>query len=223
VLIIIGDSIPHDDEYYTGPPGSGYTWVQAAQAAIACELRVSMIAVGGGVGLVAVRNSYGDMTRRTDGMYLESSDPNNVSNAIMDLFNRAILPMTPFYGYTAGSKVSLGAPDSGVSVPANNALVTAGAVLAANHIIDMRAAVERIANESFWINPATGQPFAWWSADANSLYAVAMGDRTAYGATGGTRYGWTRSLAAMVGTPPYDIDIGEVYECVRVLKIAAGV
>lgn len=121
------------------------------------------------------------------------------------------------------SKLSLGTPHAGVSVPAPNALVTAGAVLAADHITDMRAAIQRIVAEAFFINPSTGQPFQWWSADANNLYAAAMGDRTAYGATGGTRYGWTRSLAAMVGTPPYDIDIGEVYECVRVLKAAAGV
>jgi hypothetical protein len=182
-----------------------------------------MIAVGSGVGLVAVKNAYGEMTRRTDGTYLECANANDIADAILQMFDTIVPPMTTFYGYSAASKASLGTPDAGVSIPALNGLVTTGAVLAANHIADMRTAIERMVAEAFFINQATGQPFRWWSGDANNLYAAAMGDRTAYGATGGTRYGWTRSLAAMVGTPPYDIDIGEVYECVRVLKAAAGV
>jgi len=73
------------------------------------------------------------------------------------------------------------------------------------------------------LKAGSGQPFNWTSGSADNLYRIAMGDRTAYGATGGIRYTWTRTLAQMLGAAPYDIDIGEVHECVRVLKVAAGV
>ena len=49
-----------------------------------------------------------------------------------------------------------------------------------------------------------------------------MGDGSAYGTTPGQRI-WRRSVGDMADTPPYDIDLGEVYECLRPLKDALGV
>ncbi|OQA24103.1 MAG: hypothetical protein BWY59_02334 [Verrucomicrobia bacterium ADurb.Bin345] len=184
---------------------------------------VSMIAVGQGVGNATVRRSYLDMTSATNGVYLESSDPNQVADAIITLFNVIAVSQTEFFGYSRSSKTSLGTPDSGIHVPADNALCAAGAALVPNPILDMRTAVERIVSYRYWKNPATGHPYNWTASSLDNLYFIAMGDRSAYGATGGVRYTWTRTLQQMIGTPPYDLDIGEVYECVRALKIAAGV
>ncbi len=223
LLIILGDAPPHDPLYGTGTSSSGHTWAQAAQAANAAEVIVSMIAVGQGVGNATVRQSYQYMTSATNGIYMESSDPNQVADAIITLFNIIAVSQTGFFGYALASKTSLGTPDGGIHVPADNALCTAGAALVPNHIMDMRAAVERIVSYHYWKNPATNQSYNWTANSPDNLYFVAMGDRTRYGATGGARYAWTRTLAQMPGTAPYDMDIGEVYECVRVLKIAAGV
>jgi len=48
-----------------------------------------------------------------------------------------------------------------------------------------------------------------------------MGDRTKYGARGGAKYDWTRTPQDMGGTPTYDIDIGEIRECITTLQAAA--
>ncbi len=223
LLIILGDAPPHDPVYGTGTSGSGHTWAQAAQAANNAEVIVSMIAVGQGVGNATVRQSYQYMTTATNGVYMESSDPNQVADAIITLFNIIAVSQTGFFGYALTSKASLGVPDGGIHVPADNALCSAGAALVPNHILDMRAAVERIVSYHYWKNPATHQPYNWTASSPDNLYLIAMGNRTRYGAVGGARYTWTRTLAQMPGTAPYDMDIGEVYECVRVLKIVAGV
>jgi hypothetical protein len=89
--------------------------------------------------------------------------------------------------------------------------------------MDMRVAVERILSYSYWKNPTTNQPYNLTANSPNNLYFIAMGNRSQYGATGGAKYVWTRSLAQMRNTPPVDLDIGEVYECVRVLKEVAGI
>lgn len=114
-----------------------------------------------------------------------------------------------------GTTQSLGTPDGGVSIPALDALDrgTLNAQLEPNHIIDMRDAVETLAEY---------YGYDWTDASATNLYFSAMGDRTKYGATGGAKYDWTRTREQMLLTPTYDIDIGEIYECVAVLKAAAG-
>jgi len=127
----------------------------------------------------------------------------------------------PFYAYTTTTKTSLGTPDGGVSVPALQALCQSdkAADICPDHIEDMRDAIETLA--PYYINAATGNPFNWTASSADNLYYVAMGDRTEYGATGGAAYDWTRTKAAMIGSPPYDIDIGEVRECIDVLQASA--
>jgi hypothetical protein len=114
-----------------------------------------------------------------------------------------------------GTTVSLGTPDAGISIPALDALdLTAiNAQMEPNHIIDMRTAIEALA-------PYYG--YNWTDGSASNLYYVAMGNRTKYGATGGARYDWTRTRAEMLLTPIYDIDIGEIYECVETMQTVAG-
>ena len=127
---------------------------------------------------------------------------------------------TEFFAYTSGGRVSLGTPDGGVSVPALSALCPAptgvGALVCPNHITDIRTAIENLA--PYFVNAITGNLFNFTDESADNLYYVAMGDRTKYGATGGARYAWTRTLEQMKGTPTYDIDIGEVRECINVLQ-----
>lgn len=114
-----------------------------------------------------------------------------------------------------GTTQSLGTPDGGASIPALDALdrEALNAQIEPNHIIDMREAIEELA-------PYFG--YDWTPGSASNLYCVAMGDRTKYGATGGAKYDWTRTREQMLRTATYDIDIGEVYECVSVLMTAAG-
>lgn len=64
--------------------------------------------------------------------------------------NDDAVEQTEFYARQGGgTKQSLGTPDGGVLVPANNALVTAKAVTAAEHIIDMREAIARLIDD-YW-------------------------------------------------------------------------
>jgi hypothetical protein len=114
-----------------------------------------------------------------------------------------------------GTMESLGTPDGGVSVPLLDALDLGqkNAQIEPQHLVDMRDAIETLAEY---------YGYDWTPSSTGNLYYNAMGDRTAYGASGGARYDWTRSREEMLYTPTYDIDIGEIYECVRVLKVAAG-
>lgn len=129
---------------------------------------------------------------------------------------------TTFYAYTSPTaRVSLGTPDAGVSVPAINALSPSdkNAGYYPNHILDMRTRVQALA--PFFKNVTTGNRFNWTASSSDNLYYKAMGDRTKYGATGGAKYDWTRTEAQMIATALYDIDIGEVYECVTLLENSA--
>lgn len=124
---------------------------------------------------------------------------------------------TTFSLYTRnGTPVSLGTPDAGVSVPSPYALSDYPAWLHPQHIVDMRTAIQAMA--SYFNNPATGNPYNFTDGSADNLYYVAMGDRRAYGGSRGPRYTWTRTGLEMLGTPTYDIDIGEIHECVRQLE-----
>lgn len=137
---------------------------------------------------------------------------------------------TEFHAYRHDSAISLGTPDGGVSVPSLNGLYNSGfparsdgytgAECISQHILDMRNAVEVLANSGAFTNPATSNPYNWTDSSADNLYYVAMGDRTKYGATGGAAYDWTRAPAALLTSAPMDIDIGEIAECVTKLEAA---
>lgn len=125
---------------------------------------------------------------------------------------------TDFKRYdAAGVGTSLGTPDAGGSVPGLEDLVTYNAAVHAFHLRDLRSAVEAVA--PYYENDATSTPWNFDDGDtANNLYRIAMGDRSDYGATGGARFIWTREVEDMHDSPTYDIDVGEVAECVRVLE-----
>ena len=128
---------------------------------------------------------------------------------------------TEFYVYPAGGPVSLGTPDGGVTVPTDEAWNAEDGLLRPNVIEDMRNAIEAVAPSV--TNPDTSNPFNWTPSDPDNLYYVAMGDRTKYGATGGAAYDWTRDPQTdMPGTPLYDLDVGEIDECITTLEEALG-
>lgn len=85
LLVVVGDAPPHDPLYGTGVSGSGRTWAEAAAAAVNANVVVSMVAVGGGLGNAVVYRSYHDMTSATGGVYVESSEPSEVTNALIAL------------------------------------------------------------------------------------------------------------------------------------------
>lgn len=126
------------------------------------------------------------------------------------------ITQTEFNSYTTTVATSLGTPDGGVSIPSLNGLRANGAGSILNHITSMRTAIETLA--PYFTNPATSNPYNFTNGSADNLYYVAMGNRSAYGATGGAQYTWTRNAAAMVNTPGYGIDIGEVKECIATLE-----
>ena len=193
------------------------TWTRAAEEARDANVCVSMVALNNDSALI---ERYQYMADITGGLFFYMPDPSEVADAIVDLV--ISLSQTRFYGYKRTSKTSLGTPDGGASVPAIDALVHMHADIVQRHILDMRAAIRRIVSYGRWSNPSTGNPFNWDSGSEDNLYHVAMGNRGKYGGTG-PRYTWTRTGSEMIGTATYDIDIGEVYECMRVLKQAAGV
>lgn len=147
--------------------------------------------------------------------YIYVSDP--ARNVIIKFSSSTSgITQTTFNSYTTTVATSLGTPDGGMSIPSLNGLNANGAGPVPNHILDMRAAIETLA--PYFDNPGTGNPYNWTASSADNLYFVAMGDRSAYGATGGAAYDWTRNEAAMIGTPGYGLDIGEVKECIATLE-----
>lgn len=125
------------------------------------------------------------------------------------------LPQTQWFGYTGLTQQSLGDPDSGVSTPTDEALSSIHAAKSAQHILDMRNALRRVAP---WFLAPSGLPLHLnGSDDDENLYNLAMGDRTRYGATGGYRTTWTRgSFDEMSVTDTVYIQevTDRVFECI---------
>jgi hypothetical protein len=126
---------------------------------------------------------------------------------------------TTFYAYREDEKEVLVYPYAATALVEGFSGV--GAELCRQHITDMRAAIERLVATGAFINPITSNPYNWTPSSVDNLYFCAMGDRTEYGATGGARYDWTRTGAEMIGTETFDIDIGEIHECVSLLEAAS--
>lgn len=131
------------------------------------------------------------------------------------------IPQTTFYGYSETTKTTLGTPDGGVTIPTDAALDSIPLVF--QNLLQVNGAIGYIIRCGILRCPETGQTYNLIDDNPSNLYFRAMGDRTKYGATGGPRYTWTRPASSAIGTPPVDIDIGELYECVELLKTAAGV
>lgn len=129
---------------------------------------------------------------------------------------------TVFYKYPQSGKISLGTPDGGVNIPALNAL--AGTPLTPDPILDLRYAIERFVAGGYLREPLfrigiiiTEEPFPF----SFLFFFVNNLRKSKYGATT-DKSTWTRSKADMLGTPPYDIDIGEVYEAIRLMESWVG-
>lgn len=122
------------------------------------------------------------------------------------------LPQTEWDALTESSVVSMGTPDGGVSVPELEALHTLGAIKNAQHIVQMRVALRRLA--PFFLAPTGERLHLNGNEDGENLYALAMGDRSDYGATGGTIADFTRP-DNLLWNPGYYEFAGAYY---RVLK-----
>ena len=164
--------------------------------------------------------SYMALANGTGGLYLIAPSTEDIVAMIVSMVTQIVITQTTWYRYTKdGQRQSLGAPDGGVNVPALNAIDNQPFVTL--YLRDMRQAVERIVNTRA-ISNGTGTVYDFAPDGANNLLEAAMGDGTAYGTVPGRRT-WRRGLAEMIGTPPYDIDIGETRSCVDLLKTAVGI
>jgi Mg-chelatase subunit ChlD len=164
--------------------------------------------------------TYKNMASGTGGKCLIAPADQEVVEMIVTMVGYFALQQTRWIRYeTNGTRTDLGEPDGGVTVPALEGLD--GAPLTPFYIRDLRAVVERIVNEKRLKTPGEVL-YDWTAGSPNHLLALAMQSGADYGLTG-TPTTWRRSLEEMIGTPPCDLDIGEITECVRLLKIAAGV
>ncbi len=164
--------------------------------------------------------SYTTLANGTGGQYLVAPSTEDIVAMIVSMVTQIVITQTTWYRYTSGGqRQSLGTPDGGVNVPALNAIDNHPFV--PHYLRDLRQAVERIVNTRA-ISAGSGTVYDFAPDGANNLLEAAMGDGTAYGTVPGRRT-WRRGLAEMIGTPPYDIDIGETRACVDLLKTAVGV
>jgi len=83
LVVVIGDAPPHDAVYGTGSSPTGYTWASVGSLAANSGLHACMVAVGYGLSDGRVRDSYSYMALLTDGRYVESSSPIQVTQAII--------------------------------------------------------------------------------------------------------------------------------------------
>lgn len=164
--------------------------------------------------------SHTALANGTGGFYLIAPSTEDIVTMIVSMVTQIVITQTIWYRYTKdGQRQTLGTPDGGVNVPALNAIDNRP--LVPLYLRDMRQAVERIVNTRA-ISTGAGSVYDFAPNGQNNLLEVAMGDGTAYGTVPGRRT-WRRGLAEMIGTPPYDIDIGEIHVCVALLKAAVGV
>lgn len=145
--------------------------------------------------------------------YVDVYDP-----ATMTLVRRIIIgdPMgqTEWFAVSNSSQTSMGTPDSGVAVPDLERLAQSGVIKSPLHITQMRDALVRLA--PFFIAPSGNPLHLNGTNDPENLYALAMGTRTNYGATGGTRYSWTRALQDMLENSIVGVEgDGNNYVCIR--------
>ena len=171
---------------------------------------------------IAVYNDEIYLATQISGIYIYSSSGSQLRH-VNTYGYKWLAPKTTFYGYKESEKESLGNPYTTPNIPTNNALCEAfsgaGADLVSKHIIDMRTAIQSLVATNKFL-AANGKTYNFTANSANNLYYVAMGNRTKYGATGGAKYTWTRTASQMTGTSLYDIDIGEIAECVSTLESA---
>ena len=127
---------------------------------------------------------------------------------------------TEWFAYTTDTtKTSIG------TQPADDDLTDNGGKIYAENIVRMRDAVETLVFQANFLK-IDDLHYSWFDpvAEPNNpdiqLYNDALGDRTKYGATGGAQNDWTRNQVTLEGDPIYDIDIGELFECMEAMEAA---
>lgn len=168
----------------------------------------------------ACETTYTMMAERTGGICLIEPGYEEIVSMVETLSGNAWYQQTPWFKYTDdGRKFQLGIPDAGLSIPALDAIDNR--LMLPWYFHEARRAIERIAELN--LLPAPGGGLINWDAESPShLLKLAMGDGSAYGTAGG-RATWRRPLADMFDWKFYDVDIGEIYECVRYLKTVVGI
>ena len=129
---------------------------------------------------------------------------------------RRSLPLPQYYAYRKNQKQALPQPP-GLNSLARGGAFQGGAHIIPDHLKDVRNVIKTIA--VYYINEVTGIPFNWRQHEpiANNLYWNAMktGAYTDYGGTDPNALDWRNNLTP--GQLPYDMDIGEIKECVSLL------
>ena len=139
---------------------------------------------------------------------------------------------TKWYKYgSRGTKRQLAPSVSGTLGPALTALdnpIPQASLLTGEHyapmsialLRDMREAIVRLAVAGNITNKITGNAITWEDSGTNDLYFSAMkGKRSAFGATDGDTFIWTRTLGQCVADGRMrDIDIGEAQLCAEFME-----
>jgi len=123
--------------------------------------------------------------------------------------------------YDGATTHSFGTPDGGVSIPALDGID--GEPIVPYALIQIRDAIEELSNHVGDPSEDDVLSMQQTSAGYANLLELAVPDRSVYGATGSaTRRSWTVSSGNLPGNPIYDIDIGEVADCVDYIEDATA-
>ena len=167
----------------------------------------------------ACQSTYTRMADATGGRWLVAPTDEEIVSMMVEMVGHFAFSQTRWKRYEAFGRLTLlGEPDGGQHVPALHAID--GQPFCPHYIRDLRQAVERLVTQKRLMTPE-GAIYNWTPGSPDNLLARAMASAGDYGLTGAPTT-WRRSLGAMIAAAPRDIDIGEVFECVRLLKIAAG-
>jgi len=85
LIVVMGDAPPHDPVYGTGSSPNGWYWADAVSLASNAGVKVSMVAVGYGVGDSIVQASYEYMATATGGLYREAPDSSTLADDLIAL------------------------------------------------------------------------------------------------------------------------------------------
>ncbi len=140
---------------------------------------------------------------------------------------------TEWYVYNSnGTKTSMGTPNGGVSTPDLGRLsyqipqtlrspTEEGILNDHAYIRDMRNALERLARNGLY-EDAQGVKYNWIPGSPNHLLYAAMKDKWRFYGRATAGYDWTNSVGRLANAPSEDVDIGEIYECIRLLEDASA-
>jgi hypothetical protein len=162
MLIVMGDAPPHDPVYGTGTSSAG-TWASAASDAANIGLRVSMVAVGYGIGDTTVQQSYQYMATATGGLYSEAPDPSTLANELISMIND-LSGTTPMVIQTSPTNGATGVATSVALSVKFNLPMDATTINAFTFLVTSQDAMNRIG----FINYDPSQQIAYFNPDAST-------------------------------------------------------